>query len=101
VAGSGPAQQLTVKSMDTMKFDPATLTAKAGQPIQVMLDNSGSQLAHDFNITDGVPQPIAISAQPRQKATATFTIDKPGTYTYLCNQPGHEQAGMKGVLTIQ
>ncbi len=100
-AGSGSAQQLTLKSMDTMKFDPATLTAKAGQPIQVQLDNSGSQLPHDFAITAGVPQPIAMTAQPGQKATATFTIDKPGAYTYTCNQPGHEQAGMKGTLTLQ
>ena len=94
-------QQLTVKSMDTMKFDPATLTAKAGQPIQLTLDNSSDQLAHDFYITDGVPQPITISAQPGQKAAGTFTIDKPGSYTYYCNQPGHEQAGMKGTLTVQ
>jgi nitrite reductase (NO-forming) len=100
-AGAGTTQQLTVKSMDTMKFDPATLTAKAGQPIQVTLDNSSGQLAHDLDITEGVPQPIKISAQPGQKASGTFTIDKPGSYTYFCSQPGHEQAGMKGMLTIQ
>ena len=100
-APSGVTQQLTVKSMDTMKFDPTTLTAKAGQPIQVTLDNSSGQIAHDFDITEGVPQPIKISAQPGQKATATFTIDTPGSYTYFCSQPGHEQAGMKGTLTVQ
>ena len=87
--------------MDTMKFDPATLTAKAGQPIQLTLDNSGSQLIHDFYITDGVSQPVQLSAQPGQKANTTFTISQPGTYTYYCNQPGHRQAGMQGTLTIQ
>jgi uncharacterized cupredoxin-like copper-binding protein len=86
--------------MDTMRFDPATLTARAGQPIQVTLKNSG-QLAHDFDITDGVAQPVKITAQAGQTATATFTIDKPGTYTFFCSQPGHEQAGMKGTLTVQ
>jgi uncharacterized cupredoxin-like copper-binding protein len=25
---------------------------------------------------------------------------KPGTYTFYCNIPGHEQAGMKGTLTV-
>jgi uncharacterized cupredoxin-like copper-binding protein len=99
-SGSAATQQLTVKAMDTMKFDPPTLSAKAGQPIQVTLDNTGA-LVHDFSITDGVSQPIKSVAQPGQKAVATFTIDKPGTYTYLCSQPGHEQAGMKGTLTIQ
>jgi plastocyanin len=86
--------------MDTMKFDPATLTAKAGQPIQVTLDNRG-QLVHDFDISDGPAQPVKISAQPSQTASATFTIDKPGTYTYFCGQPGHQEAGMKGTLTVQ
>jgi len=87
--------------MDTMQFEPATLTAKAGQPVQVTLDNSSGKLAHDFDITDGVAQPVKITAQPGQTATATFTIDKPGSYTFFCSQPGHEQAGMKGTLTVQ
>jgi nitrite reductase (NO-forming) len=99
-APSGASQQLTIKSLDTMKFDPTTLTAKAGQPIQATLDNTGGQIAHDFDITEAVPQPIKISAQPGQKATATFTIDTPGSYTFFCSQPGHEQAGMKGTLTV-
>ena len=29
--------------------------------------------------------------------TATVT---PGTYIFYCSVPGHEQAGMKGVLTV-
>jgi uncharacterized cupredoxin-like copper-binding protein len=99
-SGSATTQQFTVKAMDTMMFDPPTLSAKAGQPIQVTLDNTG-QLVHDFSITEGVSQPVKISAQPGQKAVTTFIIDKPGTYTYFCAEPGHEQAGMKGVLTIQ
>jgi nitrite reductase (NO-forming) len=99
-SGSAPTQQLTVKAMDTMKFDPPTLSAKAGQPIQVTLDNTGA-LVHDFSISEGVSQPIKSIAQPGQKAVTTFTIDKPGTYTYFCSQPGHEEAGMKGTLTIQ
>jgi uncharacterized cupredoxin-like copper-binding protein len=97
---SAAPQQLTVKALDTMKFDPASLTAKAGQPIHVTLDNSGGQIAHDFAMTDGVAQPVSITAQPGQTATVTFTIAKPGTSTYVCNQPGHEQAGMKGALTV-
>jgi uncharacterized cupredoxin-like copper-binding protein len=100
-AASAPPQQLTVKSMDTMMFDPSTLTAKAGQPIQVTLDNSSGKLAHDFDITDGVSQPVMVTAQPGQTANVTFTINTPGTYMFFCNQPGHEQAGMKGTLTVQ
>src|SRR2546425_7480888 len=69
-AASSSAQRFTLTAMDTMKFDPATLTAKAGQPIQVTLDNRG-QLVHDFDISDGPAQPVKISAQPSQTASAT------------------------------
>jgi uncharacterized cupredoxin-like copper-binding protein len=86
--------------MDTTKFDPPPLSARAGQPIQVTLDDTGA-LVNDFSITEGVSQPIESIAQPGQKAVAAFTINKPSTYTYFCSEPGHEQAGMKGTLTIQ
>jgi plastocyanin len=33
---------------------------------------------------------------------STFTATlKPGTYTFYCQVPGHEQAGMKGTLTVK
>ena len=104
-SGGTPAapatQELTVKAQDALKFDPTALSAKAGQPIRLTLDNTGGQLVHDFSVTEGVSQPMTITSQPGQKATGTFTLDKPGTYTYFCSQPGHEQAGMKGTLTLQ
>ena len=99
-AGPSAPQQLTVSAMDTMRFDPPTLTVRAGQPIQLTLSNTG-QLVHDFAMRDGVPQPITIIAQPGRQASGTFTIERPGTYTYYCSEPGHEQAGMKGVLTVR
>jgi plastocyanin len=103
-SGSGAStapQQLTVKSEDTMKFEPASLTAKPGQPIQLTLDNSDGKIVHEFDITEGVAAPVKITAQPGQKASSTFTIEKAGTYPYFCGEPGHEQAGMKGTLTVQ
>jgi len=34
--------------------------------------------------------------------TSTFTANlKPGTYTFFCQVPGHEAAGMKGTLTVK
>ena len=32
--------------------------------------------------------------------TVTFTADKEGTYQYVCNIPGHKEAGMLGKLTV-
>jgi len=34
------------------------------------------------------------------KSTATADL-KPGTYEFYCPVPGHEEAGMKGTLTVK
>jgi uncharacterized cupredoxin-like copper-binding protein len=33
------------------------------------------------------------------RSTVTATL-KAGTYTFYCSVPGHEQAGMRGTLTV-
>lgn len=100
VAGSGSAQSFTLKGTDTMRFEPATITVKAGQPVQVTLDNMGATI-HDFTIEQGVAQKAQAIAQGGRQASATFTIAQAGTYTFICSQPGHEAAGMKGTITVQ
>ncbi len=99
-AGARATQPLTIKGLD-LRFEPTTLTARAGQPIQITLDNGG-QVQHDLTLTlTGAPQ-VQVLAQPGQKATSQpFTIDKPGSYAFVCMQPGHEAAGMKGTLIVQ
>jgi plastocyanin len=92
------AQTLDVKTQ-AMKFEPATLTVKAGQPVLVNLTN-GDALVHDFSVKDA-EQPIKFDIPAGGKSTGTFTIKKAGTYEYFCAVPGHEQAGMKGTLTVQ
>lgn len=54
----------------------------------------------------GVPHNIAIKGKGAgkivQSGESTFTAKfTPGTYTYFCEVPGHEQAGMKGTLTVK
>jgi plastocyanin len=55
--------------------------------------------------TSGVDHNIAIKGLGAgavvAKGTSSFKADlKPGTYTYFCEVPGHEAAGMKGTLTV-
>lgn len=54
----------------------------------------------------GTPHNIAIqgkgAGQVVPKGTSKFTAAfAPGTYTFFCEVPGHEQAGMKGTLTVK
>jgi nitrite reductase (NO-forming) len=94
------AQQVTLTVGNSMKFDPATITVHAGQPVQLTLRNTGLT-EHDFTLTDGVAQPVKITVSGGQTASGTFTIDSPGTYTFECSMPGHAAAGMQGSLRAE
>lgn len=54
----------------------------------------------------GVPHNIAIKGKGAgkvvQSGESTFSADfTPGKYQYICEVPGHLQAGMKGTLTVK
>lgn len=94
------AQQVTLIVGSGMEFNPSTFTVQAGQPVQLTLQNT-AQTPHDFSLGSGATQPVKIIAQGGQTASATFTIDKPGTYSFDCSMPGHAMAGMRGTITAQ
>ena len=97
---SAGAQQLIMHSFDAMQFEPNVITVRAGQPVELTLQNDGSN-DHDFMLSDGVAQPVTIVVKGGQSGTSTFTLDKPGTYTFICSQFGHAGAGMQGTITAQ
>src|SRR3954449_9863501 len=69
VSGAAPnAQAVTVKGNDQMKFDPTTITVKAGSPARVTLDDGGAALAHDFTIDDVGGKKFQVTAQPNGRA---------------------------------
>lgn len=94
------AQAVTLTVGNAMSFDPSSLTVHAGQPVQLTLQNEG-QMPHDFTLSDGLNQPVKITAAGGQTASGTFTIDKPGTYSFECSMPGHASEGMRGTITAQ
>jgi nitrite reductase (NO-forming) len=93
-----PPANFTVGALDAFKFDPETLSVKAGEQVTVVLDNKGV-LEHNFVIDE-----FSVSVGPIAGATKstphTFTPTTAGTYTYYCNVPGHKEAGMIGTLTV-
>jgi plastocyanin len=75
------------------KFKSAT--AKAGK-VTVESKNDAS-VPHDIAIKGGPSGPV-VQGGGTSKITANL---KPGSYTFYCTVPGHEQAGMKGRLTVK
>ena len=85
--------------MSEFKYEPAQLTATAGQPFKLTLQNGGT-VVHDFSVKDLAGVPIQ-KVPAGQTVTFEFTPAKAGTYEFVCSEPGHEAAGMKGTLTVK
>lgn len=97
-AAGGP--NVTVKGLDTMKFDPNTLTVQSGSPVHLTLQNDGA-LVHDWVVDSLDGKKVAVEAAPKASASVDFTPTAAGSHEFYCSQPGHKDAGMKGTLTVR
>ena len=98
-ASGQPAGSIKV-TLTEFQFDPSTISAPSGKVVFYLV-NAGTT-SHDLIIRDASNNRIGGSDLISAGDSSVFTIDKiaAGTYTYFCDQPGHEQSGMKGTLTI-
>jgi mono/diheme cytochrome c family protein/plastocyanin len=88
----------TIPAIDGTAFEYTKATGTAGQVTLVMPNKS--PLVHDISIKGGGVN--AKGKEVPQGATSTVSaMLKPGKYEFYCSVPGHEQAGMKGTLTIK
>jgi nitrite reductase (NO-forming) len=86
--------------MTEFKFNPSSISVKPGTTT-FFLVNQGT-VAHDMIIETPSGQRLAGSDLVQAGGETTFTVDNlaAGTYPFICDQPGHEAAGMKGTLSV-
>jgi plastocyanin len=89
--------KLTIPAIDGTAFAFTKATAPAGSVTFDMPNKS--PLAHNIALK-GVAGAAGKVIPQGQTSTFTTTL-KAGTYTFICEVPGHEQAGMKGTLTVK
>lgn len=78
-------------------FDPEQITVEKGRQATVRFRNVGT-ISHNFELpTFGVETKYIL---PGQTASATFTPDRAGKFTYICGVPGHAEQGMRGTLVV-
>jgi plastocyanin len=94
--GSGQVISIPVASSG-FAFTTTTATAKAG--VVTLQSKNPQSVSHDISIkgTGVSEQGNEVSDGGTSTVTATVT---PGKYIFYCSVDGHEQLGMKGVLTV-
>lgn len=93
---TGPASTATAQRTDTIKivdfvYDPSPASVTAGQRISV--PNAD---AAPHTLTDAASPRTFDSGTIEGNATGSFTIEKPGTYRYICEF----HRFMKGEITV-
>ncbi len=110
-------QQVTIRLLE-YRFEPAQITLKAGQAVELILINEGTVM-HEF-ITDGmknlevdveingvITETLGVAEleiPAKNKVVLRFTQDKPGEFTISCGakEPkDHFKEGMIGKMVVR
>ena len=101
-AGSA-AGELTVTAVENeqgLAFEPAELSASAGE-VTITMDNpEGNEMPHTVAIEGGGVDESGDVVQAGQSASVSAQLE-PGEYTYYCPVGQHRQNGMEGTLTVE
>lgn len=96
LAGCRLGESAIVVQTDGMRFVQGEVQTKAGQPVTLRVVNQ-DDYAHAFDMDEfDIHTPLAAN----ESATFVFTPEQAGRYTFYCGVPGHEAAGMVGVLIV-
>jgi uncharacterized cupredoxin-like copper-binding protein len=116
----GKAAQATrtvaVDMTDNMRFTPAEIAVKPGETVRFVVKNSGA-IKHELVL--GTPEELKehyammmkmpgmehaddnmISVAPGKTGELVWRFTKAGKIDFACLQPGHYDAGMKGVVNV-
>jgi plastocyanin len=82
-----------------LSFGPSALSVKTGIYLVVFTDGANAQ--HTLNFQDqSTLWPGLVVNNAGEKLQSRIFFGAAGAYTYFCAVPGHEAAGMHGVVTV-
>lgn len=101
---------------DAMRFIPSSIEAKQGETIRFVVKNSG-QVRHELvlgtarelkahaELMKKNPEmehadPNMVTVAPGKTGEVVWRFTKAGQVDFACLQPGHHDAGMKGLVSV-
>jgi plastocyanin len=99
---SGPINgtiKITASPTGGLSFGPSALSVKTGIYLVVFTDGANAQ--HTLNFQDqSTLWPGLVVNNAGEKLQSRIFFGTAGAYTYFCAVPGHEAAGMHGIVTV-
>ena len=105
-----------VEMLDTMRFNPQSITVKQGETIKFIVKNPGKvkhemvlgtekELKEHAEVMKKNPEmehddANQITVQPGKSGEIIWQFTKAGKVNFACLQPGHYDAGMAGTVTV-
>jgi uncharacterized cupredoxin-like copper-binding protein len=103
-------RMVVIRMDDHLEFVPSEVAVTPGETILFVLPNVGSTLTHEFQVgpadrvaldqADGQIVVEADKIEPFHVDYLTYTFGGVGPYAFACHEPGHYEAGMKGVIDL-
>jgi plastocyanin len=98
--GGGSTVKISADPSGQLAFEQKSVTAPKPGPVTIDFTND-SPVGHDVHVADQSGKDLGgTNVITGGSTTATVNL-KPGNYTFFCSVPGHEEAGMKGTLTVK
>ena len=107
---------ITVNMLDSMRFNPQSITVKQGETIKFIVKNPGKvkhemvlgtekELKEHAEVMKKNPEmehddENQITVQPGKSGEIIWQFTKTGKVNFACLQPGHYDAGMAGTVTV-
>lgn len=106
-----------ITQLDSFRFEPSDVEVKMGDTVTFAVTNQG-QAPHEFVLGDDMVQqghesemqemgselmpdePNAITVQPGETGSLTWTFTEAGTLQFGCHIVGHFTAGMVGTIDV-
>lgn len=108
----GPARVVPVRATDSLRFEPAALSVRAGERITFEVHNAGSgdhelvvgdeafHAEHAKGASEGHHGDDGVRVAPGNTERFTYRFREPGTLIYACHIDRHYAAGMKGTVSV-
>lgn len=111
------SRTIEVTMDDTMRFSPSQISVKEGETIRFFVKNVG-KTQHEMVIgtTDELKEhaemmrkmpsmqhaePNMVTLAPGKRGGVVWQFSKAGQVDFACLIPGHMEAGMKGLITVE